>query len=147
MCSGIWYLTCNSLKILSLIDGRNLLTAQFAGRIKGRLSPGPAETPSLDPSPSSPSSSSPSSPSGVSPPLTQLSSFPTSILPPHSPQHNTHPHRQGTGLTSLSLTKVRNPQTQHLNRRPRRSPLLHGLTTPHSLRHLTSDYLQVMDPI
>ena len=147
MCSRIWYLTHNSLKILSFIDGRNLLTAHSAGRIKGRLSPGPIEAPSLDPSPSSSSSPSPSSPTWSSSPSTQLPSFPTSTPTSSSLRRNPHLCRWGTGLTFLSLTKVRNPQTHHLNRRPRRSPLLRGLTTPHSSRHLISDYLQVMDPI
>ena len=145
MFSGIWYLTRNSLKILSLIEGRN-----SAGRIKGLLSSGPTEAPSQDSSPSSSLSSSPSSLSWSSHRHPNFPFFLLQLLLPHSPRRNPHPCRRGTGLTSLSLTKVRNPQTHHLNRRPHRSPLLRGLTTPHSSRYLTSDYLQViqvMDPI
>ena len=44
-----------------------------------------------------------------------------------------------------SLTTLKSPRTHDLNQIPRRSSLHRKLTTVHSLRHLTSDYLQVTD--
>ena len=66
--------------------------------------------------------------------------------PLHPHQYNSH-YRQEIEPSSLSLTKAKSPLIHGQNQMPRRSPLLRGLTTPHTTRHLTSDYLQVTDPI
>ena len=141
MWSGIWKRVRNSLKTLLLIFGKNLLMAHSSGRMKGRLPPELPEIPSQDSS--SPLSPFPSLSISSSPPSTSTALNTFSLTP--STWSSTS--LLGIELMLPFLTTQKSRRTLDMSQKLRRSPLHRGLTTGHLTCHLTSDYLQVTDPL